>query len=870
MSIFNKKRTLKIRWRLLLTTIPVAIVPLTIIVWFMSVRIFQHLDVQKVILNDTLVFQIAQNIENSFKDYANKMPSLILPSEIRDNIYREKFSNAVEDNDISRIITGTDDNGLMSITSSLNISGVTYIINRDLHSPASGKPFSYWKGARINIEPDLGVLLNDDQLFKDVENDISSSLEDIGTKISKVRMGKLSKATFRETDTTTVFLYPVINDMSSPNPDDPHFKIVLMLLLNNEGDKGFLPLNIKDVSGIDQGTLYVLDYKNDIMYSNWGGKELDSEFDKNEEAGIYPHLINNDPRILKEEIVSKVIGGDYSLVPEKKLITNSAVFDINFKGIEYQCFIFDSSNYSDMHSGIKLVYIYPKVLIHMPIYNVLSVVFLLSIVFVILIIFISVFMSNVLAYPLINLDYATNRVSQGYLDVEIETESKDELGNLYKNFSRMVSAINNVLASIHKSSNNLVGYQNLLDSVIGDFDISIKMQAQSITASLSLFEKLNESIKNVVQNVKSSLKITNQAEKHVVNSNNIIEEMIGYINNIAMTSQKINTITDLINDISEKTRLLSLNAAIESSRAGEAGKGFNVVAAEIRKLAIQSNDAANEIGNLIKMNDKSIKEGVEKTAEVTEAIGYINGSIQKIKDIVTDINKATEEQSESSRTIMDIISSFSSEANRNVKSVDSLGKTRNNLSEEVRKMRDLILAFKVQNTKNAKREVIRDVVILSKEDKIRIKKEIEEKRAKKRAEKLREKEGKLKGKIKTGDDNKIVLKRIEKDRAKKGNILKIGIFNKGEKKAKINAKIYKLPKEVSFKDFYDKILDLLKSDEEKEFMLSLYNRDNYLEIFNLKPDITEVEKINAAAILERVDFKLKVKSKKINYPKVKL
>ena len=340
------------------------------------------------------------------------------------------------------------------------------------------------------------------------------------------------------------------------------FRVFILLLLNNDGDKGFLPLSVKSVSGIDQGTIYILDYKDEIMYTNWGGKELDPELDRDEDEGIYPELLNTDTKIIEEKFITDVLSGNYD---ENRVNADNKtlVFDYKYKSKKFQTFVIDTNQYSDMHSGVKIVYFYPKELIYMPIYKILFRILLISIFFVVIIVAISIFVSNSLAFPLKTLDYATNKVSQGYLDVEIVSESKDEIGHLYRNFRRMLNTINEVLANIQKSSNNLVGYQNTLDTVIGNFDTTVKKQAGSIKESLELFAELNDSINRVDDSVKESLKLTNQAENFAENSNIIIGEMVEEINSIARTSQEINSITDLINGISEKTRLLSLNAAIE-------------------------------------------------------------------------------------------------------------------------------------------------------------------------------------------------------------------------------------------------------------------------------------------------------------------
>lgn len=134
-----------------------------------------------------------------------------------------------------------------------------------------------------------------------------------------------------------------------------------------------------------------------------------------------------------------------------------------------------------------------------------------------------------------------------------------------------------------------------------------------------------------------------------------VHQSMESIDRIQASSSKVSEIVRVIGDIANQTNLLAFNAAIEAARAGQHGVGFSVVAAEVRKLAERSSDAAKEISTLIESSVVQVSQGAEVSKSAAGSFEGIMSSVQATAASVMDIAESAQLQRQMAGEVSSLI-----------------------------------------------------------------------------------------------------------------------------------------------------------------------------------------------------------------------
>ncbi len=254
------------------------------------------------------------------------------------------------------------------------------------------------------------------------------------------------------------------------------------------------------------------------------------------------------------------------------------------------------------------------------------------------------------------------RMADGDMTSQIETHSRDEMGDLTADFNHAIEKVRTLISQVNHSADNVLELSEKTQNSSTTTQQQINLQLTGTSQVAVAATQMSQTASGVADYTKSAEKTVQETRDQALQGGEIISRSS---DNIKKLSKEIHNATDSINDlekdsesiakvvdeikgIASQTNLLALNAAIEAARAGEQGRGFSVVADAVRTLSKRTEESTANIENIIKnfigkikvsvdVMDKS-QETAASSVQESEVIGEVFGSIIQKMEVMVEMN----------------------------------------------------------------------------------------------------------------------------------------------------------------------------------------------------------------------------------------
>ncbi len=289
---------------------------------------------------------------------------------------------------------------------------------------------------------------------------------------------------------------------------------------------------------------------------------------------------------------------------------------------------------------------------------------------------------------------ALDELSKGNLSIRLEKPYSSDYERIRQCYNDSVERLTKAFSEARSGVEGLGLSTEEIAKASGALSERTNRQAASLEETTAALKQITVTSTKISGNAQTAYTLVSAIRANAEDSRQVVDEAIMAMERIAKSSEQIEQIISLIDEIAFQTNLLALNAGVEAARAGEYGRGFAVVASEVRALALRSAEAAKGIKSLIVGSTTEVRDGVQLVTKTGEAFVRIVTQVGDANELVAQIAEGAKDQSGALLEVDGALTEMDKFTQENAEMGQETAAAAENLDREIEQVMRIISNFK--------------------------------------------------------------------------------------------------------------------------------------------------------------------------------
>jgi methyl-accepting chemotaxis protein len=286
-------------------------------------------------------------------------------------------------------------------------------------------------------------------------------------------------------------------------------------------------------------------------------------------------------------------------------------------------------------------------------------------------------------------------LSSGDLAFRLDRPFAASYEKLRADFNGALATVAGTLHTIAQAADSIRATTSTVSTASTEFSERTQAQAQRLESTVAALARVVASVGESAKAATATHATVDAAHDTAERSAAIVRKAIEAMSEIGDSSQQIQQIIGVIDEIAFQTNLLALNAAVEAARAGDQGRGFAVVASEVRNLASRSSEAAKQVKTLIFRSSEQVEKGTALVGETGRALEGIARQVKGINEMVRDFTATAVTQADEVRAVSHALAEVDDLTQRNAAMIEESVTANEALANEAEALTRQIAQFRL-------------------------------------------------------------------------------------------------------------------------------------------------------------------------------